>query len=101
MLFYNAPNPSIGIILTFFALIFFSISFLFGNLRALSMEPVGHIAGIAAAITGFISTMMAVPISTYIGRFVSDTALPLFAGFLICSFLSLLVLFYVKRFARK
>jgi DHA1 family bicyclomycin/chloramphenicol resistance-like MFS transporter len=27
------------------------------------MEPVGHIAGIAAAVTGFISTIMAVPIS--------------------------------------
>ena len=101
IVFYNTPNPSIGILLTFFGIIFFSISFLFGNLRALSMEPVGHIAGIAAAITGFISTTMAVPISIFIGRYVSDTALPLFFGFLACSFLSLLVLFYVKRFARK
>lgn len=100
LLFYNAPNPSIEIILVFFALIFFSISFLFGNLRALSMEPVGHIAGIAAAITGFISTLMAVPISTFIGRYIADTALPLFSGFLGCSILSLLVLLYVKRFAR-
>jgi DHA1 family bicyclomycin/chloramphenicol resistance-like MFS transporter len=29
----------------------------------MAMEPVGHIAGIAAAVTGFISTIMAVPIS--------------------------------------
>jgi DHA1 family bicyclomycin/chloramphenicol resistance-like MFS transporter len=43
------------------------------------MEPVGHIAGIAAAVTGFISTIMAVPISIFIGRFISDTAL--FVGF--------------------
>ncbi len=100
-LFYGAPNPSIEIILIFFALQFFSISFLFGNLRALSMEPVGHIAGIAAAITGFISTLMAVPISIFIGRYVSDTALPLFIGFLACSFISLMILFYVKRFARE
>lgn len=101
VLFYGAPNPSIEVLLIFFALQFFAISFLFGNLRALSMEPVGHIAGIAAAITGFISTMMAVPISTFIGRYISDTALPLFLGFLGCSFLSLLILFYVKRYGRK
>jgi len=100
ILFYGQPNPSIEIVLIFFALQFFSISFLFGNLRALSMEPVGHIAGIAAAITGFISTLMAVPISTFIGGYISDTALPLFLGFLGCSSVSLLILFYVKRYAR-
>jgi DHA1 family bicyclomycin/chloramphenicol resistance-like MFS transporter len=46
----------------------------------MAMEPVGHIAGITAAVTGFISTIMAVPISIFIGFF-SDTALPLFVGF--------------------
>ena len=46
------------------------------------MEPIGHIAGIGAAITGFLSTMMAVHISTFIGKFVTATALPLFIGFL-------------------
>jgi DHA1 family bicyclomycin/chloramphenicol resistance-like MFS transporter len=61
------------------------------------MEPVGHIAGIAAAITGFISTLMAVPISIFIGRYVSVTALPLFIGFLICAVLSIGILLYVKR----
>ena len=101
VLFYNSPNPSIGILLVFFGLQFFAIGFLFGNLRALAMEPVGHIAGIGAAITGFISTMMAVPISTFIGRFVSNTALPLFIGFLICSILSIFVLFYIKVATKK
>lgn len=61
------------------------------------MEPVGHIAGIAAAITGFISTIMAVPISTFIGRYLDDTALPVFVGFSLCSLVALLILFYLKR----
>ena len=60
------------------------------------MEPVGHIAGIAAAITGFISTMMAVPISTLIGRFVVTSTLPLFIGIACCSGISLLILGYIK-----
>jgi len=96
VLFNGTANPSIGVLLTFLGLQFFAIGFLFGNLRALAMEPIGHIAGIGAAITGFISTIMAVPISTFIGRFVSDTALPLFTGFLFCSTLSILILVYLK-----
>jgi len=96
ILFYNASNPDIIILLTFFALQFFAIGFLFGNLRALAMQPVGHIAGIGAAITGFISTLMAVPISTYIGKFIEGTALPLFVGFLICGLLSIFILLFVK-----
>lgn len=96
ILFYNASNPGIIVLLTFFALQFFAIGFLFGNLRALAMEPVGHIAGIGAAITGFISTLMAVPISTYIGKFIGNTALPLFVGFLICGLLSIFILLFIK-----
>lgn len=96
VLFYDSANPSIEVLLAFFAFQFFSIGFLFGNLRALAMQPIGHIAGIGAAITGFISTIMAVPISAFIGKYVEDTALPLFIGFLICSGLSILVLLYLK-----
>jgi len=96
LLYFSSPNPGVPVLLSFFGLQFFAIGFLFGNLRALAMQPIGHIAGIGAAITGFVSTLMAVPISTYIGRFVADTALPLFIGFSICGALSLIILFFIK-----
>ena len=95
--FYGKPNPSIIILLLFFAVQFFSIGFLFGNLRALAMQPIGHIAGIGAAINGFVSTIMAVPIATYIGGFVTTSTLPLFVGFLVCGTLSILFLLFIKR----
>ncbi len=100
-LFYNTSNPSIIVLLIFFGMQFFAIGFLFGNLRAIAMQPIGHIAGIGAAITGFISTIMAVPISTYIGRFVVDSTLPLFIGFLVCAVLSIGILMYLKVSAKK
>ncbi len=101
LLFYGqATNPDVRVLLLFFGLQFFAIGFLFGNLRALAMQPVGHIAGIGAAITGFISTMMAVPISTFIGKYVKDTALPLFIGFLICSAISIVILAYIHFYAK-
>jgi len=101
LLFSSGENPSILILLFFFSLQFFAIGFLFGNVRALAMQPVGHIAGMGAALTGFLSTLMAVPISIYIGRAVTTSALPLFVGFLICSVFSILVLFYVKKDEKK
>ena len=101
VLFYNTPNPNVYILLAFFAMQFFAIGFLFGNLRAMAMEPIGHIAGIGAALTGFVSTMMAVPISIYIGKFIIDSALPLIIGFLVCSGISVLIVIYLRIDAKR
>ncbi|MCX7548643.1 multidrug effflux MFS transporter [Xanthomarina sp. F1114] len=81
LLFWNSENPTLVVILAFMAIQFSTIGFIFGNIRAIAMESIGHIAGIGAAITGFISTMMAVPIANFIGGFINSTALPLFIGF--------------------
>jgi len=97
LLFYGKGNPPIIILLIFFGLQFFTIGFLFGNLRALAMEPIGHIAGIGAALNGFFSTVLAVPIATFIGKFVTTTALPLFIGFLVFGFISILLILFFKK----
>jgi DHA1 family bicyclomycin/chloramphenicol resistance-like MFS transporter len=39
---------------------------------------------------------MAVLISVFIGRFIAETALPLFIGFLVCAALSVVLLIYLK-----
>ena len=97
LLFYESLNPDIFILICFLAVQFFSVGFLFGNVRSLAMQPLGHIAGIGAAINGFVSTIMAVPIATFIGGFIDTTALPLFIGFTCCGFGSLLLLLFVKK----
>ncbi len=100
VVFYQGSRPDVMVLVGFFAMQFFFIGFLFGNLRALAMEPVGHIAGIGAAITGLISTLMAVPISTLIGRHVEQTTYPLFIGFSVCAGISLVILYFIKKEAR-
>jgi DHA1 family bicyclomycin/chloramphenicol resistance-like MFS transporter len=100
-LFSGESNPSIYILLIFFGIQFFSIGFLFGNTRALAMESIGHIAGVGAAINGFGSTIMAVPIATFIGSFINDRALPLFIGFFVCGFLSLTLIAFLKFTEKK
>ena len=97
MLFYNSENPSLAVVMLFFATQFLSLGFIFGNIRSLAMEPIGHIAGIGAAINGFLSTLLSVPIAIFVGSFINGTALPIFLGFFICSFLSLLLLLFIRK----
>ena len=97
LIYHSGQNPSIGVLISFFLIQFFSVGFLFGNLRSLAMEPLGHIAGIGAAINGFVSTVMAVPIANYIGSFVKTSVLPLFIGFSLFGILSLIVFLILKR----
>lgn len=100
-LYYGEPNPSIIVLLLFFIVMLFCIGFIFGNINALAMQPVGHIAGIGAALFGFVGTVLAVPIATFIGRFINTTAAPLFIGFFVCSLLSLCLIQYFKYSLKK
>ena len=90
-IFWDKPNPSVTVLVAFLSVQFFCLGFLWGNFRSIAMEPIGHIAGIGAAINGFVSTVLAVPIANYIGSFVEDTVWPMFVGLAICGLLSLLL----------
>ncbi|WP_092982364.1 multidrug effflux MFS transporter [Robiginitalea myxolifaciens] len=94
LVFSGGSNPHIAWLMLFLGIQFFSVGFLFGNLRSMAMEPLGHIAGIGAAITGFLATVMSVPISAWIGKYVINSALPLFLGFLICGMLAVVAMGY-------
>ena len=41
----------------------FCIGMIFGNVKLLAMEPLGHVAGLAAAIFGAISMLVSLPLS--------------------------------------
>lgn len=95
-LYYGEPNPDLPILLIFFVMMIFCVGFMFGNINALAMQPIGHIAGIGAAIFGFVATIIAVPLATFIGRYIELTAIALFIGFAVCGGLSLLLIHYFK-----
>ncbi|MGB5498253.1 MAG: multidrug effflux MFS transporter [Maribacter sp.] len=101
LLFWNSDNPSLIVLIGFLAVQFFCLGFVWGNLRSIAMEPIGHIAGIGAAITGFISTLLSIPIAAYVGSFVQETVLPMFIGLAICGLLSIGVFLIMRRQASK
>ncbi len=97
LLFWNSPNPNVAVLVAFLFLQFFCLGFMWGNFRSIAMEPIGHIAGIGAAINGFISTMISVPIASWVGSFLDERALPLFVGLSICGFLSVGLILISRR----
>lgn len=60
-----------------------------GNLNALAMEPVGHIAGFASSVIGAIATVVSVILAVPVGLAFDGTALPLMAGALVFTTMAL------------
>ncbi len=57
--------------------VFFMTGLTMGNLNALALEPVGHIAGMAASLVGAFSTVAAVVLAVPIGLAFDGTPVPL------------------------
>ncbi len=74
-------HPPLGAFVGFMLLCFFCNGLLFGNYSARAMDPMGHIAGVAAAVTGSVSGLVALALGTLFGRAYDGTVLPLVAGF--------------------
>jgi DHA1 family bicyclomycin/chloramphenicol resistance-like MFS transporter len=64
--------------------IFFQAALTLGNLNALAMEPLGHIAGMAASITTGLATVGSVLLTVPIGLAFDGTPVPLLTGALAC-----------------
>ena len=60
--------PPFGLFITWLVFNFFCMGLLFGNLNALAMEPLGHIAGLGAAVVGALSTAISIPVGTLISE---------------------------------
>ena len=90
-------HPPLVILMTYFSLALFTIGFLFGNLNAMAMEPLGKRAGVGAAVVGSLSTLISIPLGIIIGQAYQGTVTPLITGFLCCSALSIIISLWIKR----
>ncbi|WP_420556709.1 multidrug effflux MFS transporter [Roseovarius sp.] len=77
--------------------VFFQIGLTLGNLNALALEPLGHIAGMAASITAGLATVGSILLAVPVGLAFNGTPLPLLIG--VASFASLALL--LTQFMRK
>lgn len=93
-------QPGLWMLMLYFIGIFFCIGVLFGNVNALAMEPLGHIACVGAAVVGSISTLISVPLGMYIGSVYDGTVLSLVAGFTLLLAAALAVMEWTEWKAR-
>ncbi len=84
----TAGHPPLAGLIAYLILAFLALGMLFGNLNALAMEPLGHIAGIGASVVGSLSTLTAIPLGTLIGQSYDGTILPLITGFFVLGLLA-------------
>lgn len=87
----TAGQPPLWFTMAYLMLTFFCIGILFGNQNTLAMEPLGHLAGIGAAVVGSLSTLIQIPLGTIIGQNYNGTIFPLVIGIAILTALSIFV----------
>ena len=66
------------------------------NFGAMAMEPVGHIAGTASSIQGFITSVGAVIVGSLIGQSYDGTTYPLAIGYLAIGLAVLAIVYWIE-----
>ncbi len=77
--------------------VFFSIGLTIGNLNAMAMEPLGHMAGTAASVMGALSTILGVMLAAPIGLAFDGTPLPLVVAVGVLAFVAFLLMMHMRR----
>ena len=83
--------------LIYAAIIFFGFGLMFGNLNAIAMEPMGRIAGTAAAVIGAVSSLMSMALGTLIGQLYDNTLIPMTVGFIVLGLVAIGCMVYGNR----
>lgn len=79
------------------ALTMFCFGLMSGNFNAMAMDSMGHIAGVAASIQGFITMIGASLIGYAIGQQFHGTATPVPVGYLVCGLCALGAVLYAEK----
>jgi DHA1 family bicyclomycin/chloramphenicol resistance-like MFS transporter len=81
----SSGQPPLWTLMAFLMLTFFCIGILFGNLNTLAMSPLGHMAGVGAAVIGAATTFFSMLLGAVIGGAYNGTVLPLVIGIVVLS----------------
>ena len=93
-------HPPLWTLMGYLLLTFFFVGVLFGNFNALAMEPMGHIAGVAAAVIGSLATIISSVLGWALGQAYDGTVRPMIAGFAVLTILAGLSMILAERYRR-
>ncbi len=94
---FSIENIPLWAFMIYMSLTFFCVGFLFGNLNALAMIPLGHIAGVGSALLGFLQSTLSVIIGVSLGGYFHADVKNVVFSFGVISFISLIVMLNDQR----
>ncbi len=92
----TGPVP-LAAFVVLFALVMIQFGWIGSNFNAIAMEPLGHIAGTASSIQGFIQTLGGGVVGAMIGQAFDGTVTPLAAGFFGVALVGLVLVLVAER----
>ncbi|MEC8575596.1 MAG: multidrug MFS transporter, partial [Pseudomonadota bacterium] len=94
----HLPNDTMfGLFVAWQTSVFFMAGLTLGNLNAMAMEPMGHIAGMAASIVGGVSTIFAAAAAATVGLLFDGSIAPLTGAILLMVALAFLIMLHMAR----
>lgn len=72
--------------------VFFCISCMFGNMNAIAMQPLGHMAGTASSVISLMNGALSLVIGASIGQAFNGTLIPFALGMVVCSITTLMAM---------
>ncbi len=75
----------------------FCFGLLAPNFGAIAMDPLGHVAGTASSVQGFVTTVGGALLGFWIGQHFDGTVVPLTLGFSLCGWVALAIVLVAEK----
>jgi len=97
----TGPGPAFAVFVIWQVTVFFLAGTTLGNLNTIAMEPMGHIAGMAASVIGGIATVLAALITAPVGLMFNDTLWPMAVGIFVMACVALVLMVHMGRIEKR
>ncbi|MBB3391864.1 DHA1 family bicyclomycin/chloramphenicol resistance-like MFS transporter [Rhizobium sp. BK275] len=90
-------TPSFAFSYALFSILLMMFAVIATNFTAISLEPMGNLAGTATAVTGFVSTTFGAIIGGGVGQLFNGTVQPLFGGFALFGAVTVVMVLWAEK----
>lgn len=94
--YVSGGQPPLWSLMAYLLAVFLCEGTLYGNMTALAMEPLGHLAGVGSAVVGALSLFISMLGGTIIGRAYDGSVVHLVAGFGVLALAALAVTWWTE-----
>ncbi|WP_454849612.1 multidrug effflux MFS transporter [Rhizobium binxianense] len=90
-------TPDFAFTYALFSVLLMMFAVIATNFTAISLEPMGNLAGTATAVTGFVSTTGGALLGGFVGQMFNGTVQPLFGGFALFGAVTIVTILWAEK----